>query len=221
MAHVMEQAIRSPVLRTKQALVLLISSIREKTGSRIWILILTSVFLYTFNPFIMSSYAEEKDTILSGSGIVYPGGYDLNTVGDIQGKISGLVIPESGPVQLTLIGEKETYIILASPGWYWKDKNITLSEGTEVSVRGSKSLGKDGKLYIIAQEIRITGSKKTLAFRNESGKALWSSGSQTGRTGSKSGGFGSSSGGSGSSSSRSGSSGGRVGGGSSGRGRGR
>jgi len=61
---------------------------------------LMAVCLSTASLFLGSSYAQEKDTILSDSGIVYPGGYDLNTVGNIQGKVSGVVISESGPVRL-------------------------------------------------------------------------------------------------------------------------
>jgi len=216
MAQVMAQAIRALVLRTGQEMALpQINRISVKAAIRTVVLILMAACLYHVNPFVGISYAQEKDTALSDSGIVYPGGYDLNTVGDIQGKISGVLIPESGPVRITLTVDKEIYIILASPGWYWKDMDAALPEGTEVSVRGSKSVGIDGKLYIIAQEIKIIGSKKTLAFRSESGKALWSSASQSGRTNAKGGGFGSSSGGSSSSSS------GRKGGSSSGRGLGR
>jgi hypothetical protein len=197
-------------------------SLWGRTAVRIMFLVLMAVFLSTESLFIGSSYAQEKDAILSDSGIVYPGGYDLNTVGNIQGKVSGVVIPESGPVRITLIADKETYVVLASPRSFWNDMDADLKIGMEVNVRGSKSVGKDGKLYIIAQQILITGSKKALVFRNESGEALWRGGYQAGQTdskgngfGSQSGGFGSSSGGFGSSSS------GRAGGGSSGAGRGR
>lgn len=178
-------------------------------------ILLAVICLCPETPFMGISNAQEKDIILSDSGIVYPSGYDQNTVGDLQGKISGIFIPESGPVRIKLTDGKETYIVLASPGWYWKDMDASLSEGTEVSVRGSKSVGKDGNLYMIAQELRMTGSKKTLVFRSASGEALWSSSSKTGRTNTQRGGFGSSSGGFGSSS------GSRTGGSSSGAGRGR
>jgi hypothetical protein len=192
-----------------------ISKASKMTVIRTGILILMTACSFITSPFMQVSYAQEKDAVLSDSGIVYPGGYDLNTVGDVQGKITGIIIPESGPVRMTLITGQETYIVLTSPNWYWKDMKATVPDGTAVSVRGSKSVGKDGNLYIIAQEIRVIGTKQTLVFRNESGKALWSGGSQTGRTGGQGGGFGSSAGGSGSSS------GGRTGGGSSGMGRGR
>ena len=222
MAQVTVQAMMGFVLRTEQDMAqALTDRAWKRTAVRTIILILTAAFLGPLNPFTGTSYAQEKDTVLPGSGIVYPGGYDLNTVGDIKGKVSGIVIPESGPVQLTLIVDKETYTVLASPGWYWKEMDADITKGMEVSIRGSKSVGKDGKLYIIAQEIRITGSKKTLALRNESGKALWGSSSQKGQTNTNKGGFGSQSGGSGSSSGGSGaSSKGRTSGGSSGKGRG-
>jgi hypothetical protein len=216
MAQVTAQAIKALVRRTGQETAPLQSGRAwKKTAVRTVVLILMAVCLCHVTPLLRTSFAQEKNTTLSDSGIVYPGGFDLNTVGDIQGKISGVFIPESGPVRMTLIAYQETYTVLASPGWFWKDLKAAIPDGTEVSVRGSKSVGKDGNLYIIAQEIKVIGSKQTLVFRSESGKALWSGSSQAGRTGAQGGGFGSSSGGSGSSS------GGRTGGSSSSRGRGR
>jgi len=133
--------------------------------------------------------------VLPGSGIIYPRGYDPNTVGEVQGRISGVAIPESGPVRITLIADKETYTVLASPGWFWRDMDIANPEGMEANVRGSKTVGIDGNLYIIAQEIKMIRSKKSLIFRSESGKALWRGRPQTGRPNSRGGGFGPSSGG--------------------------
>lgn len=198
------------------------NSAGEMTVIRVIFLVLMAFCLNATGILIGTSYAQEKDIILSGSGIVYPGGYDLNTVGEIQGRISSVTVPESGPVRITLTVDKETYIALASSRSFWEDMNSNLKEGMEINVRGSKTVGKDGNLYIIAQEIRITGSKRSLVFRNESGEALWSNRTQAGRTGSQGSGFGSQSGGIGSSSGGSGSSsGGRAGAGSSGAGRGR
>ncbi len=145
-------------------------------------MILMVICVYPVSSLMSISYAQDRDMVLQGSGIMYPRGYDPNTVGDVQGRISGVVIPESGPVRVTLIAGKETYTVLASPGWFWRDMNITDPEGMEANVRGSKTVGIDGNLYIIAQEIRMIRSKMRLIFRSESGKALWSGRSQTGRT---------------------------------------
>jgi hypothetical protein len=117
--------------------------------------------------------AEEKDMVLPESGIHYPGGFDPNTVGEVLGKAHGYFQPESGPVRFQLISTKETYTILVSPAWYQRDLEKKISDGTEVRVQGSKSLGKDGKLYIIAQKIKILSSGETMAFRNEDGYPLW------------------------------------------------
>jgi len=131
-------------------------------------------------------WAQEKDFVLPESGIHYPGGFDANTIGEVRGKAFDPLTPTSGPVQFRLASERETYIVLASPQWYWKDLQVNLSNGTEVRVRGSKSLGKDGNLYIIAQELQILPDGKPLAFRGEDGYPLWkkaAAGSTGGRGG--------------------------------------
>jgi hypothetical protein len=133
--------------------------------------------------------AEEGDTTLEGSGIHYPGGFDSNTVGEVQGRAYGYAQPGSGPVRFRLDSGKETYTVLVSPRWYWSDLGATISDGTEVWVRGSKSLGMDGNLYIIAQELRVRPSGKLLVFRDDSGHPLWK-GPKMGAGGSQ-GGFGS------------------------------
>ncbi len=132
--------------------------------------------------------AQEKDITLEGSGIRYPGGFDPNTAGEIRGKAYGFTQPESGPVYFRLDSGKESYTVLVSPRWYWSDLGETLTDGAEVQVRGSKSLGKDGNLYVIAQEMRLVPSGKTLVFRDESGYPFWR-GPRMGTGGS--GGFGS------------------------------
>lgn len=117
--------------------------------------------------------AEEKEIVLQESGIHYPGGFDPNTVGKVEGKAHGCFQPKSGPVRFQVVSGRETYTVLASPAWYWKDLGAEISGGTQVWVRGSKSLGRDGKLYIIAQEIRILPSGQSVLFRSEDGVPLW------------------------------------------------
>ena len=155
----------------------------------VWATLLLMFFwVVPFWPWIPAQ-AQEKDITLEGSGIHYPGGFDPNTVGEVQGKAYGYAQPGSGPVHFRLDSGKESYTVLASPRWYWSDLGGTLSDGAGVRVRGSKSLGKDGNLYIIAQEVRLLPSGKTLVFRDESGYPLWK-GPRMGTTGSQ-GGFGS------------------------------
>jgi hypothetical protein len=123
--------------------------------------------------FVQQAHAEEKEGVLPESGIRYPGGFDPNTVGSVEGTVHGYFQPKSGPVGLQVVSERETYTVLVSPAWYWKDLGAKVSDGTQVRVRGSKSLGRDGKLYIIAQEIQILPSGQSLVFRSEDGFPLW------------------------------------------------
>lgn len=132
------------------------------------------------------AWAQEKDFVLPESGIHYPGGFDANSIGEVRGKASDLVFPATGPVQFRLASERESYVVLASPQWYWNDLRVKFTEGTEVRVRGSKSLGRDGRLYIIAQELQILPDGKLLTFRGEDGYPLWK-GAAIGSTGGRGG----------------------------------
>ena len=124
-------------------------------------------------PVLQTARAEEGDVVLQDSGVHYPGGFDPNTVGEVQGKAYGLAQPPHGPVRFRLEAGKETYTVLASSKWYWNDLKAQLSDGSNVAVRGSKTLGNDMQLYIVAQKIRLPDSGRTLVLRDESGKPLW------------------------------------------------
>ena len=136
------------------------------------LLVLAVLVVWTV-PSARSANAQEQDTVLSESGIRYPGGFDPNTIGEVRGKASDLTRPESGPVRFRLVSERDTYTVLACPPWMWNDLKVDLPEGTEVKVRGSKSLGKDGNLYVIAQEMELPEARKSIAFRDGSGIPLW------------------------------------------------
>ncbi|MDZ4165019.1 MAG: hypothetical protein U1C55_07815 [Smithellaceae bacterium] len=134
--------------------------------------------------------AGAQDTGLPESGIRYPGGFDLNTVGEIQGRAFGFVFPESGPVRFQVAFLKETYIVLTSPAAFWHDLKGELKEGGEVRVLGSKTLGADGRLYLIAQEVRIPERDIIVNFRTEKGSPLWlQSGVRSGKSPGSSGSF--------------------------------
>jgi len=117
--------------------------------------------------------AAEGGTLLEGSGIRYPGGFDLNTVGEVRGTAHRVERPESGPIRFRLDSGMETYTVLVSPAWYWEDLRTEIQEGAEVKVRGSKTLGRDMGLYIIAQEIRVLASGRAWVFRDGQGLPLW------------------------------------------------
>jgi hypothetical protein len=168
---------------------------------RAMILALFALVLCLSQPFARLVAAAE-DNLLQQSGIRYPEGYDVNTVGEVQGKAHSFMQPDKGPAYFTLSSRRDTYTVFLSPGWYWNDLKTTIRDGEELLVVGSKTLGKDGNLYIIAQEVRVAGSGKTLVLRGVDGSPLWrpfgaGSGGGQGGFGSPGGGRGGSAGGAG------------------------
>lgn len=71
--------------------------------------------LFSLLPINPQVYAEEKHIILEESGIHYPGGFDLNTVGEVLGKASHFSRPGRGPVHFLLTTDREVYTVLTSP----------------------------------------------------------------------------------------------------------
>ncbi len=136
-------------------------------------LLVLAVFAVCTFPFSQSAHSQERETVLPESGIRYPGGFDPNTLGEVRGTASNLTRPERGPVRFRLASERDTYTVLACPQWMWSDLKVDLPDGTKVKVRGSKSLGRDGNLYVIAQEMEFLNSGKSIAFRDASGTPLW------------------------------------------------
>ena len=124
-------------------------------------------------PAVGTALAAGNGTVLEGSGIHYPEGFDPNTVGEVHGTARGVERPERGPMRFRLESGKETYTVLVSPSWYWEDLRMGIPEGAEVSVRGSKTLGRDMGMYIIAQEIHVMPSGRAWVVRDENGSPLW------------------------------------------------
>ena len=116
---------------------------------------------------------ENRDRVLPGCGICYPGGYDINTAGEVRGTIMDLQVPAEGPVRFVVAGGGEQWVVLASPVWFWKSAELRFAPGDAVSVRGSKTLGSDGTLYLVAREIQHAGDAPVLVLRDRSGAPLW------------------------------------------------
>jgi hypothetical protein len=124
---------------------------------------------------ISPAFAAEQAKSFEQSGIHFPGGFDLNTVGEVNGRITDVYRPSgNGPVIVNLETQWEKYAIVTCPPWYWDELKIRGSIGEEMRVIGSKSLGKDSNLYIIAQEVRFIEQGKTITLRNKTGTPLWS-----------------------------------------------
>ena len=142
----------------------------------------------TFSPLLLCLFAvtalsppaaaraqeKEPDITLPACGIRYPGGYDPNTVGVVEGRVASFVHPEQGPVSFRLEAAAETYTVFAAPAWFWEDRKIKLGNGDRVRVKGSKTMGADGNLYLVAQEITIAGAPNPVILRDIHGKPAWS-----------------------------------------------
>lgn len=137
-------------------------------------LVLLSVLAVTLGSSHSAGARQSGDQVLPGCGICYPGGYDVNTVGDVQGTVLGLEFPADGPVRLVVAGERDRWVVLGSPAWHWNGAGLRLFPGDRVTVRGSKSLGADGSLYLIAREILPPRSAPALLLRDRRGIPLWS-----------------------------------------------
>jgi len=117
---------------------------------------------------------QEPEMILPECGIRYPGGFDPNTVGVVEGTVAALNHPERGPVTLRLEAAGETYMVLAAPAWFWEELKPGLRKGGRVRVKGSKTLGADGNLYLVAQEIVIVDTGEPVVLRDARGRPRWS-----------------------------------------------
>lgn len=117
---------------------------------------------------------QEPEMLLPACGIRYPGGFDPNTVGVVEGSASGVTRPERGPVTFRLDAGGETYTVLAAPAWYWDELKLQVREGERLRVKGSKTMGADGNLYLVVQEIVPAAGGTPLVLRDGRGKPRWS-----------------------------------------------
>ena len=124
---------------------------------------------------------EIRDQVLPGCGICYPGGYDINTVGEVRGVIVELQAPTEGPVRFVVADERERWVVLAAPAWFWESARLRLAPGDSVAVLGSKTLGADGTLYLVAREIRPPDGEPAAVLRDRRGIPLWRGGRHRGR----------------------------------------
>lgn len=109
------------------------------------------------------------------SGLDFTGGYDLNTVSTMSGRV--VSSPHSGEKENILVEIKsgnETLNISVGPGSYWEKKGIAIKVNDDLTVKGSKAQGQDGKTYVLAQKLvnKTTGAQVDL--RNDKGEPTWS-----------------------------------------------
>ena len=134
---------------------------------------LLAAFVALGSVFAPPARSAEQNEVLEGCGIRFPGGFDVNTLGELWGRASRLEQPSKGPVRFRLDTDADSYTVLAAPAWYWRELKLDVPDGIELVVRGSKTVGTDGSLYVVAQEVRVATTGQVVALRDRTGGPLW------------------------------------------------
>ena len=126
-----------------------------------------------------------SDTREAASGLNVAEGFDVNTVGTLTGTV--MAPPErSGEEQhtaMTVSTPQGNVTAILGPWWYWERQTVAISKGHELTVTGSRAIGRDGSLYLFTQRIENLSNGETITLRSETGVPLWSraaSGNQAG-----------------------------------------
>lgn len=134
----------------------------------IWAIILNNLLVGT----VFAGFFSSDDT--GTSGLNFSGGYDINTVSTMSGKVVSL--PHSGEKNNVIVeirNGNQTLNISVGPESFWDKKGFAITLNDELTVKGSKAQGKDGKSYVLAQKLvnRTTGAQMDL--RSEKGVPAW------------------------------------------------
>jgi hypothetical protein len=109
------------------------------------------------------------------SGLDFTSGYDINTVTTMSGQVVSLPHPgEKDNIIVEIKSGNQTVNIAVGPGSNWEKKGIAINLNDNISVKGSKAQGQDGKSYVLAQKLvnKTTGAQVDL--RNDKGEPTWS-----------------------------------------------
>src|SRR6266702_3312004 len=108
------------------------------------------------------------------SGLDFTKGYDVNTVTTVSGRVVSLPSAgENGQVFAEVRADGETVNLSLGPKSYWDKKGIPLRLNDEVTAKGSKAQGKDGKSYLLVQKLTNKTAASQVVLRNERGGPPW------------------------------------------------
>ncbi len=144
--------------------------------SRIILCAIASFCLQQGTAFALFGFGSSEE---GKSGLDFTKGYDINTVTTIRGRVVSLPQPkEHEPTIIEISTGKEKLHVYVGPATFWEKKGIPVRLNDELSVKGSKAQGRDGKVYLLTQSLtnRTTGTK--LDLRNDRGEPAWSRGSE-------------------------------------------
>jgi len=108
------------------------------------------------------------------NGLDLDRGYDVNTVVTMTGR--AVVTPHPGEgnnVVIEITNNNEAVTLCVGPGAYWDKHGIQINRNDEISAKGSKAQGKDGKTYLLAQKITNQTTGVQAVLRDEKGDPAW------------------------------------------------
>jgi hypothetical protein len=112
---------------------------------------------------------------LGKSGLDFNKGYDVNTVTTVSGRVvSSPRTDEKEHVFVEVKAGGEIISLSLGRKSFWEKKEIPLRPNDDITAKGSKAQGKDGKTYLMVQKLtnRTTGGQSEV--RNERGGTVGS-----------------------------------------------
>ena len=108
------------------------------------------------------------------SGLDFTTGYDVNTVTTVSGRVASVPgVGENGQVFAEVRANGEAVSLSLGAKSYWDKKGIALRLGDDVTAKGSKAQGKDGKSYLLVQKLTNKTAASQVVLRNERGGPPW------------------------------------------------
>lgn len=137
----------------------------------IWALLFNCLVLSQASAGFFGFGSDEKGK----SGLDFNRGYDVNTVGTVSGRVTALPRAVENEHYLIEIDSGSGAVnVSVGPGSFWQKKGIPIRLNDEISAKGARAQGQDGKTYLLTQKLvnRTTGNE--LGLRSESGEPVWS-----------------------------------------------
>jgi hypothetical protein len=112
---------------------------------------------------------------LGRSGLDFNKGYDVNTVTTVAGRVvSSPWIDEKEHVFVDVKSGRDIISLSLGPQSAWEKKEIPLHPNDDITAKGSRAQGKDGKNYLMVQKLTNRTTGVQLNVRNEHGGPSWS-----------------------------------------------
>ena len=102
---------------------------------------------------------------LGKSGLDFNKGYDVNTVTTVSGRVvSSPRTDKNEHVFVEVKAGGEIISLSLGPKSFWEKKEIALHPNDDITAKGSKAQGKDGKTYLMVQKLtnRTTGGQSVV-----------------------------------------------------------